>query len=67
MTKSFENHGAYRRCETSVDDDVWTFLGDTERARVQFVEGGRKQIIEWEWKPEGVWLPLCDRTAVRTR
>jgi hypothetical protein len=42
-------------------------FSEIRSGRVQFVEGGRKQIIEWEWKPAGVWLPLCDGTAVETR
>lgn len=66
VTHSFENHGFYRRYETRREGNVWTFNGDTERARVEFSDGGRTQIIRWEWRPEGKeWLPLCDRVAKR--
>lgn len=63
--RSFENHGFYRDYPMRREGDVWTLDGETERARIEFLEGGRKQTITWEWKPEGHWLPLCDRTAVR--
>lgn len=66
VTRSFENHGHFREYVTRVEGNVWTFMGDTERARVKFTDGGDTQKINWEWKPDGeTWLPLCDRTAVR--
>ncbi|MEQ1867124.1 MAG: DUF1579 family protein [Alphaproteobacteria bacterium] len=66
MTRSYENHGFIRDYVTRVDGDVWTFTGETERARIEFGDGGDKQTIAWEWKPDGkTWLPLCDRVAKR--
>jgi hypothetical protein len=40
-------------------------VGETERARIEFSEDGRQQMITWEWRPRDQWLPLCDRVAVR--
>lgn len=66
MTRSYENHGHIRDYLTRVDGDVWTFIGDTERARVEFTDCGNTQNIAWEWRQPGEdWLPLCDRVAQR--
>lgn len=65
FARSFENHGFYRHYDVSVEDNVWTFSGENERARIKFSEDNRTQLIVWEWKPNCQWLPLCDRTATR--
>lgn len=65
FARSFENHGFYRHYDVSVVGNVWTFSGEHERARIEFSEDNQKQMITWEWKPKGQWLPLCDRTATR--
>jgi hypothetical protein len=65
FARSFENHGFYRHYEVTCSGRVWTFTGATERARVEFSEDGRRQTINWEWRPSDRWLPLCDRVAVR--
>ncbi len=68
MTRSYENHGFVRDYVTRVEGEIWTFTGDTERARVQFTSGGNTQNISWEWRQPGEdWLPLCDRVANRVR
>lgn len=66
FARCFENHGFYRNYVVTVDGNVWNFNGEFERCRIEFSDDNRKQTIVWEWKPEGKWLPLCDRTAVRT-
>jgi hypothetical protein len=66
MTRSYENHGFVRDYITHVDGDAWTFTGDSERSRIEFMDGGTTQKIAWEWrKPGEAWLPLCDRVARR--
>ena len=62
---SFENHGFYRRYDVTVDRNVSTISGGTERARIEFQSGGSRQIITWEGKPKAEWLPLCDRVATK--
>ena len=44
---------------------TWRLSGASERATYRFVDDGRNQEISWEWRPDGEWLPLCDRTARR--
>jgi hypothetical protein len=66
MTRSYENHGFVRDYVTRVVGKTWTFNGDTERALVEFSDGGKTQNIAWEWRQPGEdWLPLCDRLARR--
>jgi hypothetical protein len=65
VARTFENHGFYRHYRLSTKSNVWTLSGDTERARIEFTDNHRAQVITWEWKPKDTWLPLCDRTAVK--
>ncbi|MGH9159926.1 MAG: DUF1579 family protein [Vicinamibacteraceae bacterium] len=63
-----ENHGHYRRYIVRVDERVWTFIAELERARIEFSGDFLTQSVMWEWRPFGnEWLPLCDRTNVRVR
>jgi hypothetical protein len=66
FARCFENHGHERRYEVNAEGRRWTFEGTTERALIDFSADGRTQRIVWEWKPRGRWLPLCERTAVRS-
>lgn len=63
--RAFENHGFYRNYRMSVDGLVWRLDGATERATIEFSDDHRRQVIHWEWQPDGQWLPLCDRVATR--
>lgn len=65
FSRSIENHGFYRDYRVIREGDRWTFEGATERATVDFEAGGTRQRWAWEWKPDDVWLPLCDRVAER--
>jgi hypothetical protein len=65
FARTFENHGFYRHYDVSLSGSRWEYSGEFERAVVTFSEDARTQTIAWEWRPEGDWLPLCDRTAVR--
>jgi hypothetical protein len=60
-----ENHGFYRHYRVECDGDLWTLSGDLERATIRFTDEARTQVISWEWKQDGAWLPLCDRVAVK--
>jgi hypothetical protein len=65
FARCFENHGFYRNYRVEREGDVWNLAGDLERASIVFEEEGHRQVISWEWKPGGSWIPLCDRIAVR--
>lgn len=62
---SIENHGFNREYLVTVDGDVWTLSGESERATITFSDEGRTQTHHWEFRPEGEWTLLCDRVARR--
>lgn len=63
--RGFENHGFQSLYRVTKSGDEWRFEGASERAKIVFSENFTRQTIAWEWKPEGTWLPLCDRVASR--
>lgn len=65
FARTFENHGFYRHYDVTVDGNVWTISGKTERARIEMSDDGKRQTITWEWRLKHEWLPLCDRVAMR--
>jgi hypothetical protein len=66
MTRAYENHGFINDYITRVDGHIWTFAAETNRGRIEFVDSGNTQNINWEWRTDGInWLPLCDRVARR--
>ena len=65
FARTFENHGFYRNYELTVEGNVWTLSGKTERASIAFSSDGKRQNINWEWCPNDAWLPLCDRVATK--
>jgi len=65
FVRAFENHGFYRHYDMTVDGNVWTISGESERARIEFSDDGTRQTIAWEWRPKDAWLPLCDRVATK--
>ena len=65
FARTFEDHGFYRHYDLTVEGNVWTISGKTERARIEFSNDGKRQTITWEWRPQNAWLPLCDRVATK--
>jgi hypothetical protein len=65
FARSIENHGFYRDYHLNHDGDLWKLSGETERATIRFENNSTEQVISWEWRRDGAWLPLCDRTAVK--
>ena len=60
FVRSFENHGFARLYDAARSGDVWTLTGASERARIEFSDGGKRQTHDWEWRRDGRWLPLFD-------
>ena len=65
FARTFENHGFYRHYDMAVDGSMWTIIGKTERARIEFSVDSRQQTVTWEWRPQDAWLPLCERVATK--
>jgi hypothetical protein len=65
FARCFENHGYYRHYVVTRDGVTWQLSGEHERASITFSDNDRTQTIVWEWRPQGKWLPLCERIATR--
>lgn len=65
FARSIENHGFARDYTMTANGWTWKFAGEHERATCTFSKDRCTQVVAWEWKPDGDWLPLCDRTAHR--
>lgn len=65
FARTFENHGFAREYAVEHVSDIWTFTGEFERATYRFENGYTRQVTTWEWKKDGVWIPLCDRVATK--
>lgn len=65
FARTFDNHGFFRHYDLTVQGNVWTISGKTERATMGFSNDGKRQTITWEWRPQDTWLPLCNRVATK--
>ena len=62
-----DNLGFARTYRVTQQDDVWSFSGDWERAKMQFADDGRKLTIDWELTKDGsTWRPLCHLEATKS-
>ncbi len=70
FARTFDNHGFYRNYPMTVEGNVWTMSGRTERARIEFSADGERQTITWEWCVEGYVAaavrPRCHQGVIRT-
>jgi hypothetical protein len=61
VSHNFDNLGYQRMYQLSVQDRVWTFTGEFERATLVFSRDGRSFTIAWEIARDGeTWKPLCE-------
>jgi len=57
----FDNQGNSGTYQASVRDGIWTFVGESERSRVVFSDGGNAITASWEYSGDGLnWLPLME-------
>ena len=56
------NSVAYR---ATVEDRVWTIVGDRQRATITFSADGGTMTQQWSVREGDAWVPLCDVRAVR--
>lgn len=62
---SFDNLGYHREYQLEIDGSTWKYLGDAERATIEFKDSGNVYEEYWEMKKGEEWLPLCRRTGTR--
>ena len=67
-SRFFDNVGNAPTYQLSVRDNVWTYIGELQRATFEFSADGDEMTIHWDWKKtDGEdWKPLCDLTATKT-
>ena len=68
LMRSFDNGGQAGIMRATLDDTgVWTFPGETERARLTVAPGGRSMTARWERPAAGGWEHWMDMEFTRTR
>lgn len=68
-SRFFDYQGNAPTYQVSVRDNVWTYLGELQRATFEFSDDGNTMTTHWDWKKtEGEnWLTLCDLTASKSK
>lgn len=65
--RSFDNRGTVSAMSATVDGGVWTFTGDTERARLVIAPDGDSMAATWERRSDGGrWEHWMDMQFRRT-
>ena len=69
VSRFFDSAGNAPTYQVTVNDDVWTYSGEAQRATFGFSDDGNTVTIHWDWKKNGgeKWLPLCDLTASKSK
>jgi hypothetical protein len=63
---NFDNLGYERRYTLSIEDGVWRFSGQFERATLVFGQDGRSYEERWELSKDGEYfVPLCEMRATK--
>lgn len=69
ISRFFDNAGNTPTYNVIVRDNVWTYIGELQRATFEFSDEGNTMTIHWDWKKteDENWLPLCDLTASKSK
>jgi hypothetical protein len=63
---TFDNLGYERRYTLSIENGVWRFTGQHERATLVFGQDGRSYEERWELSEDGQrFVPLCEMRATK--
>ena len=67
-SRFFDNAGNAPTYQVTFHDNVWTYIGELQRATFEFIDNGKTMKTHWDWrKTDGEnWLPLCDLTASKS-
>lgn len=67
LAYNVDNLGFARTYHVAPRDDVWSFVGDWERATMRFADNGNTMTIDWEVTQDGAtWRPLCHLVATKS-
>ncbi|GBO54187.1 hypothetical protein APA_2135 [Pseudanabaena sp. lw0831] len=68
-SRFFDNSGNSPTYQVSVRDNVWTYIGELQRATFEFSDDGNTMTTHWDWKKsdEENCLPLCDLKVTKVK
>ncbi|MBC7880984.1 MAG: hypothetical protein H7Y37_06570 [Anaerolineae bacterium] len=68
-SRFFDNAGNAPTYQVTVRDNVWTYIGELQRATFEFSDDGNKMTTHWDSKKtDGEdWLPLCDLKVTKVK
>ncbi|MFP5082080.1 DUF1579 family protein [Pedobacter sp. JCM 36344] len=68
ISSFFDNAGNSPTYKVTFQNNVWTYIGELQRATFKFSDDGKSMKTHWDWKknPDENWLPLCDLTVTKT-
>ena len=68
-SRFFDNQGNAPTYQVTVRENVWTYIGELQRATFEFSGDGNTMTTHWDWKKNDRenWLPLCDLTAIKSK
>jgi Protein of unknown function (DUF1579) len=68
-SRFFDNAGNAPTYQVTVRDNVWTYIGELQRATFEFSDDGNTMTTHWDWKKsdDDNWLPLCDLKVTKVK
>jgi Protein of unknown function (DUF1579) len=68
-SRFFDNAGNAPTYQVTVRDNVWTYIGELQRATFAFSDDGNTMTTHWDWKKTDSenWLPLCDLKVTKVK
>jgi hypothetical protein len=66
-SRFFDNAGNAPTYQVTVRNNVWTYIGELQRATFEFSDDGNTMTTHWDWKnpDDENWSPLCDLTVTK--
>ena len=61
----FDDAGNSVGYRATVEGQVWTIVGDRQRATFRFSDDGATMTQQWSMRDGDAWVPLCDVRAIR--
>ncbi|PSB26263.1 DUF1579 family protein [Stenomitos frigidus] len=68
-SRFFDNAGNTPTYQVTVCENVWTYIGELQRATFEFSDDGNTMTTHWDWKKTDSenWLPLCDLKVTKVK
>ncbi|MBC7745795.1 MAG: DUF1579 family protein [Flavobacterium sp.] len=68
ISSFFDNSGNFPTYKVTFENNIWTYIGELQRATFKFNDDGNAIKTHWDWKknPNDNWLPLCDLEVTKS-